>query len=73
MFELLHVTDLLLAVSGLTVATSCDPAPAFKFNVDVFKLTPSVTVSVFTLQLAVNPPSTVVTVIVASPFAIASA
>ncbi len=59
---------MLLAVPGDTVAVSCAPAPALRFNVEALKLTPVGAVRTVTVQLAAFPPSAVVTVIVAVPF-----
>ena len=69
-FELLHVTDLFVALLGVTVAVNVSLLPV-SIVVDVlFKLTPvTLTVGFFTvtLHVAVLLPSAVLTVIVAVP------
>jgi hypothetical protein len=69
-----HVTDLLVALEGVTVAISVSVFPSVKVNDVLFRLTP-VTEITFSLtvteQVAFLPPSFVVTVIVAVPAALA--
>ena len=67
---LLHVTSLFAAASGVTVATSLLPSPTESSTLLVFSPTPVTATGVsltVTSQLAVLPPSSVVTVIVVVP------
>ena len=71
---LLHVTALFAALSGATVATSVAVSPAASSSTAfVFRVTPvtATGISTVTSHVAVLPPSTVVTVMVAVPFAFA--
>ena len=65
-----HVTFLLVALSGLTVALRVSSSPSVSSKEVLFSVT-SLTATVFfstlTLQAAVFPPSSVVTVTVATP------
>jgi hypothetical protein len=68
--ELVHVRFLFVALDGDTVATSVAVAGIVKLRVE-FTLTPVTGTTTVTAQVAVNPPSLVVTVIVADPAATA--
>lgn len=62
-----QVTLLLLALPGDTVAVSCSVFPFAMVVEDLFRLTPVTETVTDTVQVAVNPPSAVVTVMVALP------
>ena len=65
---LVHVTDLLPASVGFTVAVSLALSPRFRVSVDLSSVTPETLGAVtVTLQTALSPPSSVVAVIVVSP------
>jgi hypothetical protein len=58
-----HVTARLLAFDGVNATTNCSVPPAANDSVVLFRLTPVTGTVTVTVQLAVFPPSAVVTVI----------
>ena len=67
----LQLTVWFVAVAGATVAVRLDVPPGFSVRVVRFRVTPVTGVLTVTAQVAVLPPSAVVTVMVALPFATA--